>query len=253
MSGGRPPERDRPAGALRPVTLERGAAPFAEGSCLVAMGRTRVLCAASVDEDLPPWRRESGLGWVTAEYSMLPRSTSSRTPRERAGPRGRTQEIQRLIGRSLRAAVDFEALGPRTIVVDCDVLQADGGTRTASVTGGFVALSAAVAELRGNGVLERDPLRDQVAAVSVGLVGGEPLLDLDYEEDRDASVDLNVVGTAGGRFVEIQGTAEAEPFPRSQLNQMLDLAEKGIGELTRHQATALEETPSPPPGDVPEK
>ena len=211
------------------------------------MGRTRVLCTASVEEEVPPWRRDSGLGWVTAEYSMLPRATASRTPRERNGPKGRTQEIQRLIGRSLRAVVDLEALGSRTVLVDCDVLQADGGTRTAAVTGGYVALARAVRGMRDDGALHRDPLDQAVAAVSVGLVHDELLLDLEYVEDRDASVDLNVVGTADGQLVEVQGTAEDRPFPRGRLDDMVDLAQNGIARLVELQQGAVEAPASPGP------
>lgn len=233
--------QERPADRIRPVHLQPGTVGFAEGSCLASMGRTQVLCAASVEDDVPPWRRESGLGWVTAEYAMLPRATGTRTPRERSGMRGRTQEIQRLIGRSLRAAVDLGALGPRTVVVDCDVLQADGGTRTAAVTGGFVALARALEDLLAEGALEREPVVTSVAAVSVGLVEGRPLLDLDYQEDRDADVDLNVVGTGDGRLVEVQGTAEGDPFSREKLDEMLDLAQIGIRDLTRRQSEAIGE------------
>ena len=211
------------------------------------MGRTRVLCTASVEEEVPPWRRDSGLGWVTAEYSMLPRATASRTPRERNGPKGRTQEIQRLIGRSLRAVVDLEALGSRTVLVDCDVLQADGGTRTAAVTGGYVALARAVRGMLDDGALQRDPLDQAVAAVSVGLVHDELLLDLEYVEDRDASVDLNVVGTADGQLVEVQGTAEDRPFPRGRLDDMVDLAQNGIARLVELQQGAVEAPASPGP------
>ncbi|MSR23068.1 MAG: ribonuclease PH [Gemmatimonadetes bacterium] len=229
---------------LRAVSLELGAAPYAEGSCLVSFGETRVLCAASIDETLPPWRAKGTAGWVTAEYAMLPRATHSRSPREREGARGRSQEIQRLIGRALRATVDLEALGPRTIIVDCDVLQADGGTRTAAVTGGCVALALACrslerSRLEQSGIVHRSPLRGLVAAVSVGWVEGRPLLDLEYSEDRVAEVDMNVVALEDGRLVEVQGAAEAEAFPRSALDTLLDLAEAGLRDLHEHQRQAL--------------
>jgi ribonuclease PH len=216
-----------------------GAAPYAEGSCLVATGNTRVLCTASVSEQLPPWRAASGKGWVTAEYGMLPRSTHTRTDRERNGARGRTQEIQRLIGRSLRAVTDFSLLGPRQITVDCDVLQADGGTRTASITGGWVALQRACNRLVEQGVLASSPVQDQVAAVSVGVVDGAPLLDLDYREDSNAHVDMNVVATGAGRLIEVQGTAERQTFTRAELDALLDLALGGIQQLMDGQRRAL--------------
>ncbi|MBT8336750.1 MAG: ribonuclease PH [Gemmatimonadetes bacterium] len=219
---------DRAPDALRTLTLEPGWAPQAEGSCLIAMGDTRVLCTASVDDSLPPWREASGKGWVTAEYGMLPRSTHSRRARERKGAGGRTREIERLIGRSLRSVIDFEALGPRMIVVDCDVLQADGGTRTASITGGFLALAMACLRLRAQGVLDASPLKEAVAAISVGIVDGEPRLDLDYALDSAAQVDMNVVATESGRLVEVQGTAEGEPFTREEHDRLLDLAFHGI-------------------------
>jgi ribonuclease PH len=227
---------------LRPVKLTRGWLDHAEGSVLVEFGRTRVLCAASVSaSDVPRWRRGSGLGWVTAEYAMLPRATNTRGDRESVKGRlgGRTQEISRLVGRSLRACVDYKALGENTIVIDCDVLQADGGTRTAAVTGGYVALADAVAWLQGRKLCPGDPLLTSVAAVSVGLVGGEPRLDLCYDEDVAADTDMNVVCTASGDFVEIQGTAEREPFSRDLLGQLLDLAVQGCAELTRLQREAL--------------
>jgi ribonuclease PH len=234
----------RPADTLRPVTLTRGWLDHAEGSVLVEFGNTRVLCAASVTEGVPRWRREQGLGgWVTAEYAMLPRATTSRSDRESVKGRlgGRTQEISRLIGRSLRSVVDMAALGDNTIVLDCDVLQADGGTRTAAITGAYVALADAVSWLRANGRLKRDaePLRDSVAAISVGIVDGEPLLDLCYEEDVRADTDMNVVVTGDGRFVEVQGTAEREPFDRKALDLLLDIAVKGCAELTGIQQAAL--------------
>jgi ribonuclease PH len=224
---------------LRPVTIEPGIVPYAEGSALIAMGNTRVLCAASVEASVPPWLRGQQRGWVTGEYALMPRSTLTRTRRERQGPGGRTQEIQRLIGRSLRAAVDLELLGEHTITIDCDVIQADGGTRTASITGGYVALALALAHLRATERLTTDPLRHPVAAISVGIVAGTPLLDLDYSEDSRADVDCNIVQLATGAFVEIQGTAEGTPASRSQFNTCIDLAEQGIAELFTHQQKAI--------------
>ena len=228
---------------LRPVKLTRGWLDHAEGSVLVEFGATRVLCAASVTEEVPRWRRGSGLGWVTAEYAMLPRATNTRGDRESVKGRlgGRTQEISRLIGRALRASIDLKALGENTIIIDCDVLQADGGTRTAAVTGGYVALADAVTWLRGRKRLKGEPLVSSVAAVSVGIVAGQPRLDLCYEEDSAAETDMNVVCTGDGEFVEIQGTAEREPFGRDMLNRLLDLAVGGCGELTRLQQEALAE------------
>jgi ribonuclease PH len=223
------------------MTIETGVAPYAEGSCLISAGNTRVLCTASVVEGVPPWRERSGSGWVTAEYAMLPRATHTRTSRERNGAKGRTQEIQRLIGRSLRSVTDLPAMGPYTITVDCDVLQADGGTRTASVTGACVALSLACAWMVGEGLVERNPVRERVAAVSVGIVDGEPRLDLDYPEDSSAQVDMNVVATEGRGLVEVQGTAEGDPFPRDDLDRLLDLALSGIEELVAAQGRALED------------
>ena len=226
---------------LRPVKLTRGWLDHAEGSVLVEFGATRVLCAASVQEDVPRWRRGSGLGWVTAEYAMLPRATNTRNDRESVKGRigGRTHEISRLVGRALRASVDYKALGENTIVIDCDVLQADGGTRTAAITGGYVALADAVSYLRGRKRLPGDPLVTSVAAVSVGIIDGEPRLDLNYAEDSTAETDLNVVCTGEGDFVEVQGTAEREPLRRDQLNQLLDLAVAGCGELTSLQLASL--------------
>ena len=215
---------------LRPVTIEIGAQKYAEGSALISAGDTRVLCAVSVADDVPRFLRGSGQGWVTAEYSMLPRSTHTRTRRETT-PRGRTQEIQRLIGRSLRAAVDMDRLGEITLTVDCDVIQADGGTRTASITGAYVALFKALTTVRDRGKVESIPVKSAVAAVSVGIVGGEPLLDLCYEEDSSASVDFNVVMTDEAEFVEVQGTAEESAFSRVQLDDMMTLAESGIRQL----------------------
>ena len=226
---------------LRPVAWELGYQDWAEGSILFSMGRTRVLVAATVSTDAPRWLRGTGRGWVTAEYSMLPRATSERSPREvtKGRPGGRTQEIQRLIGRSLRSVTDLSRLGERTITVDCDVLLADAGTRTASITAGYVALALALRKLSDRGTVPDDLLTDQVAAVSVGLVGGRPVLDLCYEEDAGAEVDFNVVMTASGTFVEVQGTAEGAPFSRAQLDGLLDLAEVGIDRLTKLQLEAL--------------
>jgi ribonuclease PH len=210
---------------------------------LVEFGNTKVLCAASASTDVPRWRRGSGLGWVTAEYAMLPAATNTRSDRESVKGRigGRTHEISRLVGRSIRAAVDFKALGENTIILDCDVLQADGGTRTAAITGAYVALADAVERLRAGKAVVGDPLRGSVAAVSVGVVDGVPMLDLCYEEDSAAEVDLNVVVTGDGRFVEVQGTAEGEPFDRRRLDELLDLAVEGCAGLTRAQVAALEE------------
>jgi ribonuclease PH len=229
----------RAAGDLRPLTLERGAGPYAEGSCLISMGQTRVLCTASVEQGVPGWRRGSGAGWVTAEYAMLPRATHQRTARERSHLGGRTQEIQRLIGRSLRACVDLVALGEWTIRVDCDVLQADGGTRTASITGGAVALADACAWVRERTGSDGDPFLRLVAAVSAGLVDGEVVLDLDYSEDSRAEVDLNLVALESGDLIEIQGTAERAPFTRDQLGQMIDRASTAIERLVAAQRSEL--------------
>jgi ribonuclease PH len=214
----------------------------AEGSVLVEFGGTRVLCTASVDEGVPPFLRGKGQGWVTAEYGMLPRATHTRSPREAARGKqsGRTQEIQRLIGRSLRAAVDMAALGERTVTIDCDVLQADGGTRTAAITGAYVALADACDSLRSRGLLAASPLHGQVAAISVGIVRGVPMLDLDYGEDSEAETDMNVVMNNGGAFIEVQGTAEGHAFRRHELDALLNLAASGIGELCALQAQALE-------------
>ena len=231
----------RAADALRPVSLERGYTKHAEGSVLVSFGATRVLCTASVEEKVPPHKRGSGEGWVTAEYGMLPRATHTRSDREAAKGKqsGRTQEIQRLIGRSLRAVVDLKALGERTISLDCDVLQADGGTRTAAITGAWVAAHDAVSWLLGQGRIARSPLRDAVAAVSVGIVEGMPLLDLEYTEDAACDTDMNVVMTGSGGFVEVQGTAEGVPFSRAEMDEMLALASRGIAELVLAQRRAL--------------
>ncbi len=221
------------------MNLVLDAAPYAEGSCLISAGQTRVLCTASVEEGVPGWREKSGAGWVTAEYGMLPRATHTRSGRERGRVGGRTQEIQRLIGRSLRSVIDLDALGPRTVIVDCDVLQADGGTRTASVTGASAALWSAFDGLVKEGVIERNPMREMVAAVSVGIVDGEAVLDLDYPEDSTAQVDMNVVATEAGHFIEVQGTAEGNPFRRDQLDELLEIAIEGISGLVRAQKAAL--------------
>ncbi|MFC0602089.1 ribonuclease PH [Streptomyces palmae] len=231
---------------LRPVTIERAWSKHAEGSVLVSFGDTRVLCTASFTEGVPRWRKGSGEGWVTAEYAMLPRSTNTRGDREsvRGKIGGRTHEISRLIGRSLRAVIDFKALGENTVVLDCDVLQADGGTRTAAITGAYVALADAVAWAQGKKLIKanRKPLTGTVAAVSVGIVDGVPLLDLCYEEDVRAETDMNVVCTGDGRFVEVQGTAEGQPFAREELNGLLDLAVAGCGQLDALQREALAAT-----------
>jgi ribonuclease PH len=239
MNEGRP--SGRAAQELRPVSLQRAFTRHAEGSVLVAFGDTRVLCTASVEERVPPFLKESGRGWVTAEYGMLPRSTNTRTDREAARGRqsGRTQEIQRLIGRALRAVTDLAALGSRTVQIDCDVLQADGGTRTAAITGGFVALHDALTWLVDRGALPSVPLRDFVAAVSVGVYQGRPILDLDYAEDSACGCDVNVVMTGKGEFVEVQGTAEGATFSRGELEALLRLGEHGIRELVGHQRRAL--------------
>ena len=231
----------RSADQLREIRITRGWLAHAEGSVLIEFGATRVLCAASVTEDVPRWRRGSGRGWVTAEYAMLPRATNTRGERESVRGRlgGRTHEISRLAGRSLRACVDTKALGENTVIIDCDVLQADGGTRTAAITGGYLALADAVAWLQGRNRCTGDPLVTSVAAVSVGIVDGEPRLDLCYEEDSAAETDMNVVCTGDGGFVEIQGTAEREPFGRELLDRLLDLGVAGCAELTRRQREAL--------------
>jgi ribonuclease PH len=232
---------DRANDELRPVTWELGFQEWAAGSVLISMGKTRVLVAASVADEGPRWLKGTGRGWVTGEYSMLPASTSERSNREvnRGRPGGRTQEIQRLIGRSLRSITDLSRLGERTITIDCDVLQADAGTRTASITGGYIALALALRGLQAEGKVPADVLADSVAAVSVGMVGGEPRLDLCYEEDAGAEVDFNVVMTGGGDFVEVQGTAEGTPFSRDDLGAMLDLAAGGIEQLTALQRHVL--------------
>jgi ribonuclease PH len=226
---------------LRPVHIETNYLATAEGSALIAAGNTRVLCTASVEDSVPQFLRGSGKGWITAEYSMLPRATVTRTPREvtRGRPSGRTHEIQRLIGRSLRAVVDMEKLGERSVLIDCDVLQADGGTRTAAITGAYVALAIAIQRLVRFGTLRVSPLRDHVAATSAGLVDGAPMLDLCYEEDSHADVDMNVVMTGAGRFVEVQATAEKVPFDDERLGALLSLARAGIGELIELQKKVL--------------
>lgn len=231
----------RAANQLRPVRIARGFTVHAEGSVLIEFGGTRVLCTASVEDRVPPHKRGSGEGWVTAEYGMLPRATHTRGDREAAKGKqsGRTQEIQRLIGRSLRAVFDLAALGERTLTLDCDVLQADGGTRTAAITGAFVAAQDAVNKLIADSKLERSPIKEAVAAISVGIVDGVPLLDLEYVEDVACDTDMNVVMTASGGFVELQGTAEGVVFTRTEMNALLDLAEKGIGELLLAQQAAL--------------
>lgn len=230
----------RPADQLRPLKIERGFVAAAPGSVLISAGNTVVLCTASIDESVPPWLKGQGRGWITAEYNMLPGSTVPRKPRERTGKLdGRTSEIQRLIGRSLRAVADLAALGERTLTVDCDVLQADGGTRTASITGALVAAVDAIRSIPALPDPARFPLRESVAAISVGIVAGVALLDLDYREDVNAEVDTNIVMTASGRFVEVQATGEEATFDEAQLTMMLALARKGIGELTTRQREAL--------------
>jgi ribonuclease PH len=233
----------RPANAMRPVSIERGFIPHAEGSVLIRVGDTHVVCTASVEERVPAWLRGKGQGWVTAEYAMLPRATLERTPREasRGKVSGRTHEIQRMIGRSLRAVTDLTLLGERTVWIDCDVIRADGGTRTASVTGGFVALCDAVRTLQAQGRLARNPLTDYLGAISVGIVDGEMRLDLCYAEDSRAQVDMNFIITGRGEIVEIQGTAEDTPFPRSALDTMIGLAEAGVTGLVELERKVLED------------
>lgn len=230
----------RAANELRTVSIQRGFTRYAEGSVLICMGNTQVLCTASVLEKVPPFLKGQGQGWVTAEYGMLPRSTHTRSDREAAKGKqsGRTQEIQRLIGRSLRAVMDMTALGERTIQIDCDVLQADGGTRCASITGSWVAVADAVDGLLKQGLLTKNPLIDSVAAISVGMVGGQPVLDLDYPEDSGCDADMNIVMTGAGRYVEVQGTAEGHTFDRTELNNLLALAEDGIALLAQKQKSA---------------
>ncbi len=235
----------RPSGRsvdqMRDITIETGIVKHAAGSCLIRCGDTHVICTASLEERVPPWLRNTGLGWVTAEYGMLPGATGSRNRREAAAGKqsGRTQEIQRLIGRSLRAGIDRSALGERQITVDCDVIQADGGTRCASITGGWVALSLALQTLRAKGEIKTDPLTDHVVAVSCGLYGGQAVLDLDYAEDSEAGTDANFVLTGAGTLIEVQGSAEGAPFSRRDLDRLLDLAEKGCAALKAAQAEAI--------------
>ena len=232
----------RTASQLRPVTFERHWSEHAEGSTLVSFGRTKVLCTASFTPGVPRWLKDSGTGWVTAEYAMLPRATTTRNQRESVKGKlgGRTQEISRLIGRSLRAVVDMQTLGENSILIDCDVLQADGGTRTEAITGAYVALVDAITWARGEGHVAGDPLTDSVAAASVGIIDGEPRLDLHYDDDVLAETDMNVVMTGAGSFVEVQGTAEGDPFDRALLDQLLDLAAAGIADLTTMQKVALD-------------
>lgn len=236
-----PTRTQRAADALRPIKLTPHFLPHTDGSVLIECGNTKVICTATIDENVPPFLRGKGQGWVTAEYGMLPASTASRMRREATAGKqsGRTQEIQRLIGRSLRAVVDMEKLGERQILIDCDVIQADGGTRTASITGAFVALSLAIQKLLQQGILSDNPLMDSVAAVSVGVVGGVPLLDLDYPEDSGCDSDVNMVMTGSGKIIEIQGTAEGAPFSFDELNTLMQLAAKGIAELSVLQRQAL--------------
>lgn len=228
---------------LRPVTITRGVMKYAEGSALIETGETKVLCTATVETRVPPFLRDTGRGWVTAEYSMLPRSTKDRITRDSVKGRigGRSHEIQRIIGRALRSVIDLDRLGEMSITIDCDVLQADGGTRTAAITGAFVALSDAALHLVSTGVLADSPMRDYIAAVSVGIVEGKTALDLDYEEDSTAEVDMNVAMTGSGLLVEVQGTAEGKPFSKRRLSQLVTLAEKGINELIQKQREALTE------------
>jgi len=233
-SDGREPE------ALRPVKITRNYLKHAEGSVLIEIGDTKVICSASVEERVPQFLRNTGRGWVTAEYSMLPRSTNTRTPRDRGGGNGRAFEIQRLIGRSLRSVTDLAAFGERTIWIDCDVIQADGGTRTASITGAYVALADAFRKMVQDGLIEKVPIRDSVAAISVGKVDGRVLLDLNYEEDSKAEVDMNVVMTGNGKFVEIQGTGEEAVFTKKEMDELTRMAQRGIKKLTKIQKKTLE-------------
>ncbi len=234
----------RQANEIRPVKLHRDYLQLVEGSVLIEMGLTKVICTATIENSVPSFMRGQGKGWITAEYAMIPRSSQYRIPREshRGKVKGRTHEIQRLIGRSLRAIVDFDKLGEKTILIDCDVIQADGGTRTASITGAYIALSDAVTHMIEKGMLEESPLTDSIAAISVGILGGKPALDLDYIEDSAAHVDMNVVMTGSGKFIEVQGTAEEEVFSREEMDDLLDLATGGIVELTRLQKKAIEVT-----------
>jgi ribonuclease PH len=233
---------NRRADQMRPVEIQTGYLKTAEGSALITVGNTRVLCAASIEDSVPQFLRGTNKGWVTAEYAMLPRATLKRTPREvsKGRPSGRTYEIQRLIGRSLRAVVDLDVLGERSILVDCDVIQADGGTRTASITGAYVALAVAIRQLLQFGVLKKSPIVDSVAATSVGIVDGEPMIDLDYEEDSRADVDMNLVITGTGKFVEVQATAEHHPFDDAQLSRLIELARGGIRELIELQMRVMQ-------------
>jgi ribonuclease PH len=226
--------------ALRPVKIIRNYLKHAEGSVLIEMGDTKVICSASLEERVPPFLRNTGRSWVTAEYSMIPRSTNTRTPRERGGGNGRTFEIQRLIGRSLRSVTDLTAFGERTVWIDCDVIQADGGTRTASITGAYVALVDAFQKMAKHGVIAKVPVKDSVAAISVGKIDGEVLLDLNYEEDSKAEVDMNIVMTGSGKFVEIQGTAEGDVFTKKEMDGLIKLAQNGIKILTRIQKKSLD-------------
>ena len=241
MKESSPVRKGRSASQLRPITFERGIAPYAEGSCLIEFGATRVLCTASVEEGVPAWKRGKGEGWLTAEYAMLPRATRTRTSRERAQLGGRTQEIQRLIGRSVRAMLDDFKFGEFTVKLDCDVLVADGGTRTAAITGACVAIVDAFDWMVAAGKLPHTPVKRRVAAVSVGVIGGEPRLDLDYDEDVTAEVDMNVVMSSEGEFVEVQGTGEHGTFDRAQLDQLLELAIAGIRQLDAAQTKSLSE------------
>ena len=241
MTPGKNTRKDRSPSELRPITFERGVAPYAEGSCLIIFGATRVLCTASVEEGVPGWKRGSGEGWLTAEYAMLPRATRTRTSRERAQLGGRTQEIQRLIGRSVRAMLDDFKFGEFTVKLDCDVLVADGGTRTAAITGASLAIVDAFDWMVTAGKLPKTPVKRRVAAVSVGIIDGEPRLDLDYEEDVRAEVDMNVVMSSEGKFVEVQGTGEHGTFDRTQLDQLIELAISGIRSLDAAQTKALSE------------
>lgn len=230
----------RLAGELRKIKITKDYVKHAEGSCLIEFGETRVICTASVEENVPPFLRNKGTGWVTAEYGMLPRSCATRIRRDKAAGSGRTHEIQRLIGRSLRGVIDLERIGERTIKIDCDVIQADGGTRTASITGGFIALALALKKIKKQGLINEDPLTDFVAAISVGIYQEKLLLDLNYAEDSNADMDMNVVMVGKGKFIEVQGTAEGKPFAKSEMDQLLDLAKKGIKELIAIQEKNLE-------------
>ena len=234
-----PREDGRPLDQTRPITLTRGFARYAEGSCLIQVGETKVICTASVEDKVPPFLKGQGKGWLTAEYAMLPRATHTRSQRDSGKPNGRSVEIQRLIGRSLRSVVDLDSLGERTISVDCDVLQADGGTRTAAISGAFVAIVEALAWMRTQGQIKILPFTEWVAAVSVGVVKGEERLDLAYEEDSKASVDMNIVMTDTGRYIEVQGTAEGAPFDRARMNLLLDLAQIGVRQMFAKQREAL--------------